>query len=789
MSSVFKVLFIIPFLNYISLNSHSQDKPFDLKGYVFTTDSIPISSSIKLLQQKKQTISNSSGYFLLKKILPIQDTLEISYLGKLMKKVPLQLDQNHSSSFENIYLNYSHILLDSVFIRYDAYKNNNLQLINSATRSSNRIQDLPQAISIINADNIKERMQLSIKDVMPEFAGINHYSGYDEYTIRGLKAENAKMINGLRGFNSTYTSNLLTNVERVEFIKGPIGALYGNGDPGGTVNLITKAPLDYAKNEITLLTGSWNHQRILGDFTAPVNKSKTLLYRLNFAYDKTASYRNQLNSNIYQVAPSLSFKPNKKLSITSDLSFTNTNSVLDRGQPGLYNSNDVTATSYKLNVSQPGDYLKEKTFFATSWIHYQFSKNFSTHLGILSYTTDQDAQGHGIHSYINRDSVNLYFTKWDYKSHTENITQYFQYLYTKGNTSHQLTGGFDFIKTKAEPEQLYFDNPLSYAIDGGIVGGFNIINPNYASRSTETYIKSGFYTDVAKIEPAVFLTKGIYLQDHIKWNKLSVVLGMRQEFYESEDENAAGEEEETLLDVFLPKIAIMYKLNGQNNLFALYSKGFDPFEASSSTQIFKETFKPVNSQIVELGLKSTFFENKLSASHSIYKIKLQNVAVNAKDITNPNLFVQRGEHSSYGFESEWNGHPYPNVYFNFNYAYNISKITKSVIESEIGNFVENAPVSSSSSWFKYQFERGLLNHFGIVFGHLQASKRYLVSHEIILPGYITFQSGLRYDKNNWNIALNINNVFNKIYWIGGYTMVNKWPGAPRNYSIQFSFKL
>jgi iron complex outermembrane receptor protein len=350
-----------------------------------------------------------------------------------------------------------------------------------------------------------------------------------------------------------------------------------------------------------------------------------------------------------------------------------------------------------------------------------------------------------------------------------------------------LTGGFDFIKTSAEPQQFYFDNPLLYAINDGIVGGFNLLNPNYISRNTTVYQKSNFYSDVAKIEPAVFLTNGIYLQDHIKWKKMSVVLGMRQEFYEAEDENA-GVEKETLLSVFLPKVAVMYKLNDQNNLFALYSKGFDPFEASSSTQIFKETFKPVNSQIVEMGLKSTFFENRISSSHSIYKIKLQNVAVNANDITNPNLFVQRGEHTSYGFESEWNGHPLQNIYFNVNYAFNVSKITKSTIESEIGNFVENAPVNSSSSWLKYQFERGFLNHFGIVFGHLQASKRYLISHEIVLPGYITFQSGVRYDKFNWNLALNINNVANKAYWIGGYTMVSKWPGPPRNYSIQFAFK-
>jgi iron complex outermembrane receptor protein len=263
-------------------------------------------------------------------------------------------------------------------------------------------------------------------------------------------------------------------------------------------------------------------------------------------------------------------------------------------------------------------------------------------------------------------------------------------------------------------------------------------------------------------------------------------MGLRQEMYLAEDE--ADPTQETIITSTLPRLGITYKMSDQSNLFATYSKGFDPFEVSASTQIFKDPFKPVNSSLLELGLKKTFFDKKFNANFSLYNIRLQNVAVNANDITNPNLFVQRGEHASNGFETELTGNPLPDIYVNLTYAYNVAKISKSVIKTEIGQFVENAPVNSSSSWLKYQPKKNILKNWAFVFGHTQVSKRYLVQREIILPGYLTLQAGLRYVKPKWSLSMNMYNLANKTYWIGGYNSINKWPGAPRNTSIQFSYK-
>ena len=130
-----------------------------------------------------------------------------------------------------------------------------------STKTEAAFKDIPQTISTVTKELISDKMELTLKDAAVDVAGVNQYSGYDEYTIRGFRAENAQDINGLRGYNSTYTSNMLVNIERVEVIKGPTATLYGNCDPGGTINLVTKKPLENKGATIDVYGGTWDHFR------------------------------------------------------------------------------------------------------------------------------------------------------------------------------------------------------------------------------------------------------------------------------------------------------------------------------------------------------------------------------------------------------------------------------------------------------------------------------------------------------------------------------------------------
>ena len=133
---------------------------------------------------------------------------------------------------------------------------------------------------------------------------------------------------------------------------------------------------------------------------------------------------------------------------------------------------------------------------------------------------------------------------------------------------------------------------------------------------------------------------GVYIQDEISYNKWRFLLGLRHEFYRGDDDD---NEEGIRENVFLPRVNILYSIKTTLHIYATYNNGFDPFEPSTATQVFEEPFKPQRSQLLETGLKADLFNNQLSASIALYQLTVKNVAVNANDISNPNLYVQQGE--------------------------------------------------------------------------------------------------------------------------------------------------
>lgn len=741
------------------------------------------SVSVELQKQKKLTFSNNNGFFELSHLQQGNDSLIISSSEFKAIKLPIQIKNDFVSDMGIIHLQYNIPALQSVEIKgrtSQSYQSDYSFFVNKTQTPS---IDIPQSVSAVTKELITDKMAFNLKDVADGIAGVNQYSGYDEYTIRGFRAENARDINGLRGYNTTYTNSMLVNIERVEIIKGPTSTLYGNCDPGGTINLVTKKPLKQNESEINTYFGSWDHFRISGDNTGPLNKNKTLLYRINAGYDNTQSFRTNLFSKSYQMAPSLSFIPNEKISFNLDFSFSHINTILDRGQPGMLNDNNLFSTPINLIVSQPGDFLHESDIASIASFSYKINDHFSYNMGYLNYITQQNVADHGLENYITDDSVNLYFTKWNYHTVTNTISNYFTYKFNTRKLNHQLVAGYDYIQSKINVDQNYFELPDQFGDGSGIVGTFSLKNPVYFKRPVNSYQLSDYDSDGTDVDGDIYHTQGIYIQDQISLNRWKILLGLRKEFYKGE-----GGDDEINEQVFLPRAGLVYAISKSINAYATYNKGFDPFEASGSTQIFDAPIKPQISELFETGIKANFFSGKLSTSLAAYQLTVQNVAVNANVISNPDLFVQEGQVRSKGVEIEADGNITSNLSVSFSYAYCIAKITKSKTPSQIGVRLENAPRNSGSSWIKYDFRKGALKGVAISAGHLMAGARNTLDPLITLPGYIIINGAVQYSYKRFTLAVKAENVTNKIYWIAAYNNVSKWPGEPRNFMMNLRYQ-
>ena len=779
-----KILFFILSITFLHFSS-AQKNTGNIKGRVLTANGGAAYVTVQLMKFKKISVTDSKGNFKFDGLPPLNDTILLTAVGSKTYRQAVVLKKDGSLDLGDIHLTFNIAQLQDIEVTgriAHSYKSDYSFL---GTKTQTAAIDIPQSISSITKEMIKDRMDYTLKDAANEAAGMNQYSGFDEYTIRGFKAENARMINGLRGYNTTYTSAMLVNVERIEVVKGPAATLYGNCDPGGTINLVTKKPLPTNSGEISIAGGSWDHFRAQGDITGPLNKAKTLLYRFNAGYDDTHSFRDLFYATSYQLAPSLSYIPNSRVQLNIDFSLSHINTILDRGQPGIENDLSLKSTPISLIASQRGDYLHETDIASNVIFSYKINKHINFNSGYLNYITQQNVAEHGIQGYATPDSVNLYYSNWKYHTVTHTFTDYFTFHFNTGKLNHQFLAGYDFVTSDVALNQKYYEQPDLFGVGSGIAARFSLKNPAYFTRPVSNYALSTYQADASNVDGSEYHTQGMYVQEQVSFNKLKLLIGLREEMYASGDDDDTTDQSK--VNIFLPRVGLVYSLRPDVSLYGTYNKGFDPFEASTSTQLFDAPFKPVTSELLEAGAKANFFNNKLSASVALYQLQLQNVAVNANVIANPNLYIQQGEERSRGIETETSGNILPNLSISAAYSYCIATVVKSKIVSQEGTLVENAPKNTSNSWVKYTFSKGLLKGFGIAAGHSQVSLRNTLAPGFTLPGYVVFNGGIRYAYRHFNAAINLNNIGNKIYWMGAYNNVSKWPGAPRNCMINLGY--
>ncbi len=232
------------FFALINVNASAQKQGASINGKIVSADNIPVEDvTVQLKTIHRLTITNENGNFSFYHLPALSDTLIVSSVELKIFNKPVVLQLNEQLDLGTIRLDYNTKQLQDIKVQTGTGKSYKTDNSSFATKTLLPLKETPQTISVITQQLIKDKMSWNVKDIIKDVAGVNDYSGFDEYSIRGFRAENARTINGLRGYNSNFTNSMLVNIDKIEVIKGPSATLYGNCDPGGTVNLVTKKPL------------------------------------------------------------------------------------------------------------------------------------------------------------------------------------------------------------------------------------------------------------------------------------------------------------------------------------------------------------------------------------------------------------------------------------------------------------------------------------------------------------------------------------------------------------------
>lgn len=189
----------------------------------------------------------------------------------------------------------------------------------SAYRINLPIQDIPLQIKVVTRDFLDDVKAINLEEALSYSVGVTRDVQEREngrFSIRGLQAAFPKR----NGYRRYYTVDM-TNVERVEVIKGPASALFGEAQPGGIINYVTKKPLVEPRYDITLTYGSYDYRRAMVEATGPLNEKKTWLYRVDASYLDRNDYRDFSYEQRTVVAPVVEWRPTERTTLKFDYEF------------------------------------------------------------------------------------------------------------------------------------------------------------------------------------------------------------------------------------------------------------------------------------------------------------------------------------------------------------------------------------------------------------------------------------------------------------------------------------
>ncbi|NTE01375.1 TonB-dependent receptor [Agrobacterium tumefaciens] len=699
----------------------------------------------------------------------------------------------------------------------------------SATKTATLNKDIPQAISSISKELIADRQAVVLADAVKNVTSVSQSSFYNQFSIRGINQnEEGTIINGMRTRQNYFNQPLTNNLERIEVIKGPASATFSSVDPGGSINLVTKKPLSEDRKEISISGGSFSTVRGALDFTGPINTEKTLLYRLNLGYEDSKSFRDLQFRKGYIIAPSFSYIPNDKTSLNVEVVMNNSNSRLDRGQPifgAIAGQTDLNSTPIRFNLGASNDKFNTQDLMLMANFSHKISKGISFNMAYMKQNWNEDLVEHRTNNAFAVDENNqpirslagMIAVQRQQKFATDNISTYLSINTHTFGLEHKIVAGYDRIMnqklrgggintaqgyrlkdgtiatrydvTKKDLYQFRVVNGVNAPVPN--VEHFNLANPSYTLKNLNDYVFSK-----VEIPPSYYLVNGVYLQDQIKYQQLTLTLGMRQEWYEDYSNYRLSNESKISRHKLLPRLGVTYALNTHINIYGTYLQGYQPQGNTSSLVIVPppagSNFKPLESNLKELGAKSEWLDGNLMVNVSLFEINQKNLLMNANDPFDVNRLIERGAQRSRGIEVESSGFIRPNWQFNVGYSYVDAIVTEDNDPLIIGQRVQNTPKHSASLWTRYNMESRTLKGIGIGAGlQYSGNKLPLYIRDFILPSFTVADAAIYYTPaaSRVQLAMNINNIFNKTYWVGAQNYLRLFPGTPRNVMFNVTYRI
>ncbi|MEH1840807.1 MAG: TonB-dependent siderophore receptor [Nostoc sp.] len=644
----------------------------------------------------------------------------------------------------------------------------------TATKTDTPLRDIPQSIQVVPQQVLKDQQITRLDDALRNVSGVTSadasYRIDNSFTIRGFYTNNGTgnvLRNGLRD-PLGMTSLELSNIERIEVLKGPGSVLFGQGTPGGTINLITKQPLRDPFYSVEATIGSYDFYRGAVDLSEPLNDSKTVLYRLNTSYRDSGSFVDFTDYKNLLIAPVLSWAISPRTNLTLEGEYID--AEYDGSPTGLPAIGTVLPNPNgkiprNRNISNPSARIDQTVSRVGYTLSHKFSDNWSLRnaFRVSSYRDDGNGGFYTTSLADDNRTLNLGSTLSGSQIYinTYDLTTYIDGKFSTGSLKHQLVFGLDLDR--------YDFFRFRYSV--GSSAQLDLFNPVYPSQPAGPAIFSGDTSTLAD-------TLGVYVQDQVALaENLKLLLGGRFDIFKQTDEDfVANTKTSQSDDAFSPRVGIVYQPIVPISLYASYSRSFTP---NTGTPFGGGSFQPERGTQYEVGVKADL-SDQLSATLAFYNLTRSNVlTTDTRPGVPPGFSLQTGEQRSRGIELNIAGQILPEWNIIAGYAYTDAEITKDNDPNLEGNFLNNVPKHSFNLWTTYKIQRGSLQGFGGGVGFFFVGDRQGdLANTFEVPSYFRTDAAIFYKRNNFRAALNFRNLFNVDYFESAQSTLRVYPGEP-----------
>ena len=623
----------------------------------------------------------------------------------------------------------------------------------TATRTDTPLIEIPQSIQVVPQQVIEDQQANRLEDVLRNVSGVSAGDSFGDTTqrfvIRGF-AQDTTLVNGFRqgAFKQAFPS--LERLERIEVLKGPASILYGNIEPGGVINLITKKPLTESFAETSLELGSFGLFQSSFDFSDAIDSQKKLLYRLNANFEVNDGFRDfDQDTTRLSLTPTISWQISKNTDLLIDFSYINQANPFDRGIVAI--GDDVADIPYDRIFQQPDDEYELEQLSASYQLEHRFSDKWKLRNSFSFISSD--TSNFTLDSLFINDSGILErgFRRNEDISENYSLQTNVVGEFATGKIKHQLLFGVDLDRATSVGKQGRLPDDPVFSID---------IFTQEADPVPD--IQPEDLTLLVRDENIRADLIGIYVQDQIAISQqLKFLVGGRFDIFDQKSidftEDSTVEQSK---EKFSPRVGLVYQPIESVSLYASYSTSFNP-DPFNSTTVDGDVLEPSTGTQYEIGVKGEFFAKKLTTTLAFYQIDRDNFATT--DSNNPDFSIAAGEVRSRGIELDVAGEILPGWKIIAAYAYTDAEITEDN-DFPVGNKLVNVPENSASLWTSYQIQQGTLQGLGLGAGVFFVGDRQGdLDNTFTLPSYVRTDAAIFYRQDNWQANLNFQNIFDVDY--------------------------